>query len=57
MVQDVNLLLCGGGLSPASVGTMTRMLDSLRSQGRSSSERARSLLLLALSSPDYAIQR
>ena len=57
MVQDVNLLLHGGGLSPASVGTMTRMLDTLRNQGRSSSERARSLLLLALLSPDYAIQR
>ena len=57
MVQDVNLLLHGGGLSAASAGTLTRMLDTLRSQGRSSSERARSLLLLALLSPDYAIQR
>jgi uncharacterized protein (DUF1800 family) len=57
MVQDVNLLLFGGGLPSASVGTMTRMLDTLRGQGRSSSERARSLLLLALASPDYAVQR
>lgn len=57
MVQDVNLLLHGGGLSAASAGTLTRMLDTLRSQGRSSSERARSLLLLAMLSPDYAIQR
>jgi uncharacterized protein (DUF1800 family) len=57
MVSDVNLLLFGGGLSTASSGTLTRMLDSLRSQGRSSSERARSLLLLAMLSPDYAIQR
>ena len=57
MVQDVNLLLFGGGLSSASAGTLTRMLDTLRGQGRSSSELARSLLLLALLSPDYAIQR
>ncbi|MES2859292.1 MAG: DUF1800 domain-containing protein [Pseudomonadota bacterium] len=57
MVQDVNLLLHGGSLSTASTGSMTRMLDALRSDGRSSSERARSLLLLALMSPDYAIQR
>lgn len=57
MVQDVNLLLHGGTLSAASVGSMTRMLDRLRSDGRSSSERARSLLLVALLSPDYAIQR
>ena len=41
----------------ASAGTLTRMLDTLRGQGRSSSELARSLLLLALLSPDYAIQR
>ncbi len=57
MVQDVNLLLHGGSLSAASVGSMTRMLDKLRTDGRSSSERARSLLLIALLSPDYAIQR
>lgn len=57
MVQDVNLLLHSGSLSAASAGSMTRMLDALRSDGRTSSERARSLLLLALMSPDYAIQR
>jgi len=57
MVQDVNLLLHAGGLSAASAGSMTRMLDALRSDGRTSSERARSLLLIALMSPDYAIQR
>ena len=57
MVQDVNLLLHSGSLSAASAGSMTRMLDALRSDGRTSSERARSLLLLALLSPDYAIQR
>ncbi len=57
MVQDVNLLLHAGGLSTASAGSMTRMLDALRSDGRTSSERARSLLLIALMSPDYAIQR
>ena len=57
MVQDVNLLLHSGSLSAASAGSMTRMLDALRSDGRSSSERARSLLLLALLSPEYAIQR
>ena len=57
MVQDVNLLLHSGSLSAASAGSMTRMLDSLRTDGRSSSERARSLLLLSLLSPDYAIQR
>ena len=57
MVQDVNLLLHGGNLSAASAGTMTRMLDELRSNGRSSSERARSLLLVSLLSPDYVLQR
>ena len=57
MVQDVNLLLQGGTLSSASTGSLTRMLDKLRTDGRSSSERARSLLLVSLLSPDYAIQR
>jgi len=57
MVQDVNLLLHGGNLSAASAGSMTRMLDKLRTDGRSSSERVRSLLLVSLLSPDYAIQR
>lgn len=57
MVQDVNLLLYGGNLSTASGASLTRMLDRLRSNGRSSSERARSLLLISMLSPDYAIQR
>ena len=57
MVQDVNVLLLGGTLSSVSAGSLTRMLDKLRTDGRSSSERARSLLLVSLLSPDYAIQR
>ena len=57
MVQDVNLLLHGGSLPAASAATLTRMLGSLRAQGRGASERARSLLLVALLSPDYAVQR
>ena len=57
MVQDVNLLLYGGGMSSATNTSLVRMLDRLRTAGRDSSERARSLLLLALVSPDYAIQR
>ena len=55
----------GAGREPAAVRRRAvagqrrhhdRMLE-LAQPGRSSSERARSLLLLALSSPDYAIQR
>jgi len=57
MVQDVNLLLYGGGMSATTSASLVRMLDRLRTAGRDSSERARSLLLLALVSPDYAIQR
>ena len=57
MVQDVNLLLFAGGMSTATSTTLKTMLDRLRSDGRNSSERARSLLLVALLSPEYAIQR
>lgn len=57
MVQDVNLLLFGGSLSTTTATSLTSMLNRLRSDGRSSSELARSLLLLALLSPEYAIQR
>lgn len=56
MVEDVNLLLFGGGMSSTTRAGLTRMLDRLRTDGRGSLERARSLLLLALVSPDYAIQ-
>ena len=49
--------LYGGGMSSATNTSLVRMLDRLRTAGRDSSERARSLLLLALVSPDYAIQR
>ena len=57
MVQDVNLLLFEGGMSATTSSAMKTMLDRLRTAGVSSSERVRSLLLLALASPEYAIQR
>ena len=57
MVQDVNLLLFAGSLPAARVTIMKNMLDDLKVQNRTSSELARSLLLLAFHSPDYAVLR
>ena len=57
MVDDVNLLLFANGMSSATKTNLTSMLQQLHDKKRSSSELARSLLLLALASPEYAIQR
>ena len=57
MVAEVNLLLFHGSLSAASSQVMVGMLDNLRNANRGSLERARSLVALAASSPEYAIQR
>ena len=57
MVDDVNLLLFADQMSAATEASLVSMLTQLRDDNRSSSELARSLLLLALASPEYAIQR
>ena len=57
MVDDVNLLLFANGMSSTTWGALTTMLQRLHDNNRTSSELARSLLLLALVSPEYAIQR
>ena len=53
-------LLTGPGAQRLRVLALTSQAErvgSLRAQGRGASERARSLLLVALLSPDYAVQR
>lgn len=57
MIEEINLLLFNGTLSSASKATMVGMLDKLKAAKNSSSDRARSLILLALDSPEFAIQR
>lgn len=57
MLDEVNLLMFEGRLGAASKTTLQSMLDNLRADGRDASERARSLLLVALASPNYAVQR
>lgn len=57
MVQEVNLLLFHGSLSDGSRQAMVGMLDRLAGVKESPSGRARSLVLLALASPEFAIQR
>ncbi len=57
MVQHVNLLLFHGSLGAASAQTMTTMLDRLATANESSANRAKSLVLIALASPEFAVQR
>lgn len=57
MVQRINLLLFYGSLSDATQKVMIDLLEQLESYGNSPSERARSLILLAIDSPEFAIQR
>lgn len=57
MVAQVDRRLFDGTLSAASSQTMVGMLDKLAAANRSPSERARSLVQLALASPEFAIQR
>ena len=57
MVQQVDTLLFSGGLGDASEQAMVRMLDRLATINESPANRAKSLVLLALASPEFAIQR
>lgn len=57
MVMRVNTLLHAGALPPQDIQVMVEMLDKLKTQKRSSSERVRSLLQLALANPEFVIQR
>ena len=57
MVQQVNTLLFCGALGNASQQEMVRMLDRLAGINESAANRAKSLVLVALASPEFAIQR
>lgn len=57
MVDEVNLLLFGGGLSADSRTIMVSMLDALKTGGRPPEELVRSLVQLAVASPEFVIQR
>lgn len=57
MVDEVNLLLFAGGMGSGTRQAMLSMLDRLAAANESSSARARSLVLLAAASPEFAIQR
>jgi len=57
MVQQVNLLMFYGGLSSAGVQLMVGMLDRLAAANENAANRAKSLVLLAMASPEFAIQR
>ena len=57
MVQQVNTLLFSGALGDPSQQAMVRMLDRLATINESAANRAKSLVLLALASPEFAIQR
>lgn len=57
MVDAVNVLLFYGKLSSASQATMVDMLEQLAATGQTASECARSLIEVALDSPEFAIQR
>ncbi|BDU15515.1 DUF1800 domain-containing protein [Lysobacter auxotrophicus] len=57
MVQQVNLLMFHGALSNANAQAMVSMLDRLATAKDSAANRAKSLVLLAMASPEFAIQR
>ena len=57
MVQQVNTLLFSGALGNASQQELVRMLDRLAGINESAANRAKSLVLVALASPEFAIQR
>ncbi|HEY5850033.1 MAG TPA: DUF1800 domain-containing protein [Lysobacter sp.] len=57
MVQEVNLLLFYGSMSTTTTQAMVGMLDRLATANETASARARSLVLLALASPEFAVQR
>lgn len=57
MVDQVDTLLFDGRLGQPAEQAMVRMLDRLAAINETPSNRAKSLVLLALASPEFAIQR
>lgn len=57
MVAQVNLLLFHGALSTANAQAMVGMLDRLGTAKETAANRAKSLVLLAMATPEFAIQR
>jgi uncharacterized protein (DUF1800 family) len=57
MVQYVNVLLFYGSLSSRSSQAMVGMLDRLATARDTPTARAKSLVLIALASPEFAVQR
>ncbi len=57
MVDRVNVLLLAGALTSDNRATMVQMLDRLRAERRPADERVRSLVQLAVASPEFVIQR
>lgn len=57
MVDEINPLLFNGNVSAETRATLVKMLDKLKTANRSPEERVRSLVLLAVASPDFVIQR
>ncbi|HWS77262.1 MAG TPA: hypothetical protein VN205_02685, partial [Thermomonas sp.] len=57
MVDQLDTLLFAGNLGQPAEQAMVRMLDRLAAINESPTNRAKSLVLLALASPEFAIQR
>jgi hypothetical protein len=57
MVDQLDTLLFAGTLGQPAEQAMVRMLDRLAGINESAANRAKSLVLLALASPEFAIQR
>lgn len=57
MVDSLNVLLFNGTLSNETKTIMVTMLDKLKAEKRNSEELSRSLVQLAVASPEFVIQR
>lgn len=57
MVEEVEVLLFAGGMTPETRGVLVKMLDDLGGAGQSVDDRVRALVQLAVSSPEFVIQR
>lgn len=57
MVDEVEVLLFAGGMSAGTRGVLVKMLDDLAAAGQSPDDRVRALVQLAVSSPEFVIQR
>lgn len=57
MVDSLNVLLFSGALSSETKTIMVTMLDKLKADKRNSEELSRSLVQLAIASPEFVVQR